>query len=48
MSSSSGPVTVITGGGRGIGAVTALHLAKLGHAVVLSYFDLKKSKQLPL
>jgi glucose 1-dehydrogenase len=36
MTSSSRPVTVITGGGRGIGAATAVRLAGSGHAVVLS------------
>lgn len=39
MPSSSRPVTVITGGGRGIGAATASRLASLGHAVVLSYVE---------
>ena len=39
MSSSPRPVTVISGGGRGIAAATALHLAGLGHAVALSYLE---------
>lgn len=32
-----GPVTVITGGGRGIGAATARRLARAGHAVAVGY-----------
>ncbi|MEU4096211.1 SDR family oxidoreductase [Streptomyces sp. NPDC026673] len=32
-----GPVTVVTGGGRGIGAAVALRLAREGHAVGIGY-----------
>ena len=31
------PLTVVTGGGRGIGAATAVHLAERGHDVVVGY-----------
>lgn len=31
------PLTIVTGGSRGIGAATAIHLAGLGHDVVLGY-----------
>lgn len=34
---SARPVTVVTGGGRGIGAATAVHLARAGHDVVVGY-----------
>jgi glucose 1-dehydrogenase len=33
----SRPVTIVTGGSRGIGAAAALHLAEAGHAVAISY-----------
>ena len=31
------PLTIVTGGGRGIGAATVLHLARAGHDVVVNY-----------
>ena len=34
---SARPVTVVTGGGRGIGAATAAYLARAGHDVVVGY-----------
>jgi NAD(P)-dependent dehydrogenase (short-subunit alcohol dehydrogenase family) len=37
MSQSDRPLTVVTGGSRGIGAATVLALARAGHDVVFSY-----------
>jgi len=37
MPASSRPLTIVTGGSRGIGAATAVHLAGLGHDIVLGY-----------
>ena len=35
----SRPLTIVTGGGRGIGAATAINLAARGHGIVLGYLD---------
>jgi NAD(P)-dependent dehydrogenase (short-subunit alcohol dehydrogenase family) len=37
MSDAGRQVTIVTGGGRGIGAATASHLARAGHDVVICY-----------
>ena len=39
MLASARPVTVVTGGGRGIGAATAVYLAERGHDVALGYLS---------
>ncbi len=39
VSAASRPLTVVTGGGRGIGAATVAHLVRHGHDVVLGYLS---------
>ena len=39
------PLTVVTGGGRGIGAATAVHLARHGHDLVVGYLGDAASAQ---
>ena len=43
--STTKPMTVVTGGGRGIGAATAVRLATAGHDVVLGYLSDKDAAQ---
>lgn len=45
MSAPLRPLTVITGGGRGIGAAAALHLARRGHDLVVGYLGNAASAQ---
>src|SRR6202034_2389007 len=37
MDNGDRPITIITGGGRGIGAATAVQLAQAGHDLTLAY-----------
>ena len=39
------PLTIVTGGGRGIGAATAVHLAERGHDVVVAHLSAATSAQ---
>jgi glucose 1-dehydrogenase len=42
------PCTMITGGGRGIGAATARLLAEQGHDLVLGYLQDRDAAELPV